>query len=100
MIEIQNSPYCKTGLGVGSPECCDCKLECKERRVLNGGPDIASEMTKAGHSGNAGSGLIIPDSVKTKVDLSRYLDSILKRGTPEYKAAYAEFSGSFEMGKH
>jgi|ERR1035437_3581322 hypothetical protein len=99
-MELKDTAFCRTGLGVGSPECCDCKLECKDRRVLNGGPDIGSELAKAHHSGNAGSGLIIPDSIKTKVDLSKYLDAILKRGSEEYKAAYAEFSGRFEMGRH
>jgi hypothetical protein len=68
-------------------------------RKINGGPDLENEITKEFDNGKLKRVvLIIPDSVKTKDDLGKYLVSQkIMRGTDEYKVAYAEYSPSLPM---
>lgn len=69
-------------------------------RQVNGGPDISKEITKEfDKTGKVTKiAMIIPDAVKTKVDLSEYLVKAgLLRGTEEYNLAYKEYSASLPM---
>jgi hypothetical protein len=60
-----------------------------------GGPDLSKEITyeKDDKGKIKKVNLLLPDSVQTKEDLSEFLvKSGILRGTPEYLAAYAEYS--------
>jgi hypothetical protein len=64
-------------------------------RKAEGGPGVSDEIVKEyDKSGKIVKiALIIPDSVKTKEDLSKFLVSQkLLRGSQEYIKAYAEYS--------
>ena len=69
-------------------------------RKVDGGPGIKSEIVKEyDKQGKLTKiALIIPDSVKTKEDLSKFLiTQKLMRGSQEYHKAYAEYSGNLPM---
>jgi hypothetical protein len=64
-------------------------------RVINNGPDIENEVIKEyDKTGKLiKAAIVVPDSVKTKVDLGEFLvKSKILRGTPEYNMLYAEYS--------
>jgi hypothetical protein len=94
--------YCTRGIGfqINDPICHQCTGGCKEKRILSGGPDIAGNLMQSHVAGTGTTGLTIPDSVKTKIELSEYLSKVFTRGSAQYKVAYAEYSPKFEMGKH
>ena len=69
-------------------------------KTLNGGPDVSKEITKEfDKTGKVTKiAMIIPDSVKSKVELSEYLVKAgLLRGTEDYNLAYKEYSASLPM---
>lgn len=69
-------------------------------RKIEGGPDIDKELTKEfDKTGKLTKiAMVIPDSVKTKESLSRYLiEAGLLRGTEEYTLAYKEYSANLPM---
>jgi hypothetical protein len=69
-------------------------------RKIEGGPDIDKELTKEfDKTGKLTKiAMVIPDSVKTKENLSRYLiEAGLLRGTEEYTLAYKEYSANLPM---
>lgn len=69
-------------------------------RKLPGGPDLNSEVTyeKDKNGKITKVAMIVPDSVRTKEDLSKYLVSAgLLRGTQEYMAAYSQYSNALPM---
>lgn len=64
-------------------------------RQASGGPDLSKEITKEYDKGKLIKvAMIIPDSVKTKEALSRFLigEAKLLRGSQEYNLAYKEYS--------
>ena len=66
-------------------------------RKTEGGPGVSNEIVKEyDKEGKITKiALVIPDSVRTKSDLSKYLvTQKLLRGTQEYRKAYAEYSES------
>ena len=66
-------------------------------RKAEGGPGVSSEIVKEYDKDGKITkiALLIPESVKTKEDLSKYLvTQKLLRGTQEYRKAYAEYSES------
>lgn len=67
-------------------------------KTASGGPDISKEIVKEFDktSGKLTKiALVIPDSIKNKQDLSKYLISQkLLRGTEEYNLAYKEYSSN------
>jgi hypothetical protein len=66
---------------------------------IDGGPDLNREITKEYDKGKLTKiAMIIPDSVKSKEDLSKHLMSAgLLRGTEEYTLAYKEYSASLPI---
>lgn len=64
-----------------------------------GGPDLSKEVGKEYKDGKLTKiAIIVPDTVKTKEDLSKHLVSIgLLRGTEEYMLAYKEYSASLPL---
>lgn len=68
-------------------------------RRAEGGPGIDNEITKEYENGKIKKiVMLIPDTVKTKNDLGKYLVSQkLLRGSQEYDAAYAEYSKDLPM---
>lgn len=96
-VDLKNSGYCRTGLGVGSPEC-SCNVPQSEKRIANGkGPDIAGEMTKEGTPPESGLSIIIPDSVNSLEKLSAFLiASGYARGSAEYLALYTKYRAGFK----
>ena len=70
-------------------------------RKIDGGPDIGSEMVKEYDKASGKLtkiAMVIPDTVKTKEDLSRFLISQkLLRGSEDYNLAYKEYSASLPM---
>ena len=60
------------------------------------GVDVKDEITKD-EDGKAIVNISIPDSVKTNVDLTKHLMGLgMKRGSEEYRAAYAKYSEKLE----
>jgi hypothetical protein len=95
-VDIKTSGYCRSGLGVGSPEC-NCNVPQSEKRFAFGGPDIQAELDK-GSACQCDPGLIIPDSVNSKAALSKFLESEgYKRGTDDYWKFYKMYSGNFQQ---
>jgi hypothetical protein len=70
-------------------------------RKIDGGPDVNKELTKEFDTKTGKLtkiAMVIPDSVKSKEDLSRYLiEAKLLRGTEEYSLAYKEYSANLPM---
>jgi len=95
-VDLQSSGYCRSGLGVGSPECT-CNLPQSEKKILNGGPDIASELLKDETPSEPGLHLLIPDSVNSLEKLSRFIiESGFSRNTPEYMELYSKYRANFK----
>lgn len=89
-MDISESNYCKTGLGVGTEQCA-CKLKLKTARRLQGnGPGLSEMMTST--TGPTEPVLILPDSVRTKQELSEFLAQNYERGSEEYRYFYAKYS--------
>jgi len=68
-------------------------------KQITGGPDINNEVAfEKDDKGNIKKvNLVLPESVRTKEDLSKHLVSVgLLRGTQEYLAAYREYSPSLK----
>ena len=95
-MDISKSNFCRVGLGVGSPQCQ--KGEPSEpKKQSQPGPNVAGEIAKVGQCSCGKLSLIIPDSVKTKADLSKFLEEQgYKRGTDEYWNFYKEYSINFK----
>jgi len=54
-MELQETKYCRTGLGKDLPECHRCGDLCtNKKRILNGGPDIEAQISKVGNKGTTG----------------------------------------------
>jgi hypothetical protein len=91
-MDISESNYCKTGLGVGTEQCA-CKLKLKTVRRLQGnGPGLSELITESINQQPQEPTLIVPDSVQSKIELAEFLQSQgLDRNTPEYVFLFKKY---------
>lgn len=96
-MNISQTEYCKNGLGKGTDDRCQCQLKSNNKRIVSGGPDIGAELLKEFNRPPAEPTLLIPDSIKTKEDLSEYLSMQYDRNSPEYRLFYAKYSQTLKF---
>lgn len=95
-VDIKTSGYCRTGLGVGSPEC-NCPVPQPEKRTTKGAPDISGELLKELTDSTPELSIVIPDSVNSREKLSAFLiASGYARGSAEYMELYSKYRGGLQ----